>query len=121
MSRMHSEDEILQSVMNLPKGVEETYDQALDRIRDQNDGDKELAKRILSWISLASRPLFIQELQCGLSVIRGMRELQAKNIIFESKLTSVCAGLVVIDEDSPIVRLVRAYPAIIWSYMYLIH
>jgi hypothetical protein len=104
---MHSENEIVRAIVNLPKGVDETYDQALDRIRSQNDGDQELAKHILSWISLAFRPLSAQELQYALSVVRGMKELQAKDIIFESKLTSVCAGLVVIDQNR-IVHLVRA-------------
>jgi hypothetical protein len=112
---MHSENEILRAIMNLPKGIEETYDQALDRIRDQNDGDKELAKRILFWISLAFRPLSAQELQYALSVVRGMKKLQQKDVIFESKLTSVCVGLVVIDEESHTARLVRAYPAIIYG------
>jgi hypothetical protein len=107
ISRTHSENEILRAIMNLPKGVDETYDRALDRIRDQNDEDAELAKRILTWISLAFRPLSVQELQCALSVVRGMKELQAQDIIFQGKLTSVCAGLVVIDEESQIVRLVR--------------
>jgi hypothetical protein len=93
--------------MSLPKGVDDTYDQALDRIRDQIDKDKELASRILSWISLAFRPLYVQELQYALSVVRGMKELQARDIIFESKLTSVCAGLVVIDKSHS-VHLVRA-------------
>jgi hypothetical protein len=104
---MHSENEIHRAIVNLPKGVDETYDRALDRIHDQDDEDASLAKRILSWISLAFRPLSAQELRCALSVVFGMKELRPEDMIFESKLTSVCAGLVIIDEESHIVRLVR--------------
>jgi hypothetical protein len=117
---MHSVNEILRAIMNLPKGVDDAYDQALDRICDQTEEDMELAKRILFWISLAFRPLSVQELQYALSIVRGMKELQPQDIIFESKLTSVCAGLVVIDEESHIVHLVRASPAIIYAKLYVL-
>jgi hypothetical protein len=103
ISIMHSENEILQAIIDLPKGVDEIYDQALDRIRDE---DADLAKRVLSWISFALRPLSIRELQTALSVIRG-KEVQFGDMIPESKLISLCASLVIIDEND-ILHFVRA-------------
>ena len=91
----------------LPSGVDETYDEAMERIDRQMTEDSELAKRILSWVSYACRPLTVVELQHALAVAPGATKIDPENIIHEDILTSVCAGLVVIDEERRRVRLVR--------------
>lgn len=40
----------------LPKGLDNTYDEAMERIEKQNKDDQELAKRVLYWICYALRP-----------------------------------------------------------------
>jgi hypothetical protein len=91
----------------LPKEMNGTYDVAMERIEQQNEDDKELAKQVFSWITHACRPLSIKELQHALAVMPGMTSMDPDAIIDEEILTSVCAGLIVIDEESSIVRLVR--------------
>jgi hypothetical protein len=90
----------------LPKNVDETYDEAMERIAQQNEPDKALAKRVLSWVTHACRPLTVCELQHALAVVDSTTALDPENITDEEILTSVSAGLVAIDEERTI-RLVR--------------
>jgi hypothetical protein len=60
-------------------------------------GDYELAKRVLSWIIYAKRPLTTTEICCALAVEPDEAELDPENIPDVEDLLSVCAGLVVVD------------------------
>lgn len=55
-----------------------------------------LAKKILSWVTHAKRPLIATELQHGLGVLEGLAELDEDFIPEVEDLISVCAGLVFI-------------------------
>ena len=105
----HTVAAVRKALQNLPREVDETYDDAWQRIERQNEDDRELAKRVFCWITYACRPLTVDELQHALAITPDMTEMDADNIIDEEILTSVCAGLVVIDEERRIIRLVRMY------------
>ncbi len=94
-----------EAIGELPKTLHDTYDDALSRINKQNEDEKELAERILSWISYAFRPLTIMELRHALAVTPGEDHFDEANMPDEEDLPSVCAGLIYIEEDSKIVRL----------------
>ena len=81
------------------------YDETINRIKGQEKGLRELAIATLSWISLAIRPLSLRELQCALSIEPGDTELDEANFVDEETLSYVCAGLIVVDQESQIVRL----------------
>ncbi len=83
------------------------YDQAMDRISLQRPGLKNLAMKVLSWISSARRPLTTAELQCALTVRAGILELDPGDRPPLVDMLSVCAGLVAVDEGSVIIRLVH--------------
>jgi predicted transcriptional regulator len=102
-----SKEAILHVLKNLPNEIDEIYDQAMERIERQPN--KELAKRVLSWIIHASRPLSVEELRHALAVSPNMTEINPDALVFKSKLTSVCAGLVVIDKEQQIIRLAREW------------
>ena len=70
-----------------------------------HDEHKQLAKKILAWISFAVRSLLIKELQEALAVEPKTSKLDETNMQDEDLLTDVCAGLVVVDKQSQIVRL----------------
>jgi hypothetical protein len=101
-----SKEAVLRALDNLPNEVDEIYDQAMERI-EQQPNTKESAKRVLSWIIHASRPLSVQELRHALAVSPKMTKMNPDALVFESKLTSVCAGLVVIDKEQQVIRLAR--------------
>jgi hypothetical protein len=77
------------------------------RIEGQVTDQEELAKQVLSWITCAERPLTTLELQHALAVEVGESELDEDNLPELEDMVSVCAGLVTIDEESNVIRLVH--------------
>jgi hypothetical protein len=102
--------EVKLTLSTLAKGsaaLENAYGDALRRIEGQLEGDGKLAKKVLSWITLAKRPLTTSELCCALAVEPDELGLDPENIPDVEDIVSVCAGLVVIDPESAIIRLVH--------------
>jgi ankyrin repeat protein len=98
------------SLANLTKGaaaLDVAYTEALQRIEGQLEGDRELAKRVLSWITFAKRPLTTTEICCALAVEPEETKIDPDNIPDSDDIVSVCAGLIVVDHESAIVRLVH--------------
>jgi len=95
------------ALKNLPEGMDDTYDEAMERVERQDDDRKQLAKRVLSWITYVIRPLSVKELQHALAVVSDTTNIDPDDITDEETLTSVCAGLVVIDEKRDVIGLVR--------------
>jgi hypothetical protein len=83
------------------------YEQAMKRINEQMPGLKELANQVLSWITCAKRQLTTTELQHALAVEVGESEFDEQNLPQIEDMVSVCAGLVTVDEQSGIIRLVH--------------
>lgn len=110
----HNRKAIRDTLRRLPKGLDNTYAVAMSRIEGQNQDDRELAEKVLSWISYACRPLSITELQYAVAVENGDTEIDIDALPDEEILISICAGMVVIDLESNAVRLVRAYYLIFW-------
>lgn len=87
--------------------LSEAYEQAMERIMGQKAGLKELALQVLSWITCAKAPLSIPELQHALAVEVGESDLDSDNLPEVEDMVSVCGGLVTVDEESKIIRLVH--------------
>ncbi|KAI0449366.1 hypothetical protein F5B21DRAFT_494476 [Xylaria acuta] len=85
---------------------EHAYNSAMERINGQLREEADLAKRVLSWITFAKRPLTTKELQHALSVEIGTSHLDQENLL-RVNMVSMCAGLVTIDKESNIIRLVH--------------
>ncbi|KAH0528099.1 hypothetical protein TsFJ059_003003 [Trichoderma semiorbis] len=100
-------EDVLQKLGSGMEGLNELYKQAIKRINDHPEVTKRLAKRILIWITRAQRPLSIVEIQHALAVRENMLKFDLKYMPDMEFLTSVCAGLVTIDESSEIIRLVH--------------
>jgi len=79
----------------------------MGRVEGQVQDQEELAKQVLSWITCAKRPLTILELQHALAIEISDSELDEENLPQVEDMVSVCAGLVTIDEESGIIRLVH--------------
>ena len=94
----------------LPTRVNDTYDEVMARIRAQSPDDRELAENVLSWIAYARRPISLQELQHAVAVTPDMLDMDPEALVDKFILIDVCAGLVVIDDRSSIIQLVRKSP-----------
>lgn len=101
---------IKSALKKLPRGSEaynQAYEEAMKRIEGQKPGFRELAVQILSWITCTKRPLTTLELRHALAVEVGESELDEDNIPEVDDMLSVCAGLVTVDIESDIIRLVH--------------
>jgi ankyrin repeat protein len=85
----------------------EMYEGTLNRIEDQAQSDRELAKKVLMWLSNAARLLTTQELCTALSIDPEDTEFDEDNLLDTELIVSVCAGLVIVEGESGIVRLVH--------------
>ncbi|KAH7190174.1 hypothetical protein DER44DRAFT_903943 [Fusarium oxysporum] len=88
-------------------GLDRTYDQAMERIADQGHEAETFAKRILAWIIHSKRPLSTLELRHALAVEQSSTTLDADFLLSPKAILSLCAGLVIFDEESSIIRLVH--------------
>ncbi|KAK4971240.1 hypothetical protein LTR28_013361 [Elasticomyces elasticus] len=98
------------ALARLPQEIDEIYDDALDRINSQNRDDAELAQRILMWVTFATRPLKVKEVQHAIAVMNlepGETHIDKDALPEEDLLLSVCAGIVVIGKKTSVVQLVH--------------
>ncbi|KAL4784664.1 hypothetical protein BJX76DRAFT_347578 [Aspergillus varians] len=96
----------IRRVMNtLPAGLEGFYSDALLRIKEQGGQDSQTAKKALSFIFCAKRPLTIDELCHALAVEDKDRDFHSTGLVPHEVLISISAGLIRLDEQSKIIRL----------------
>ena len=87
------------------EGLDKAYDDTVNRIGNQEQGIRELAKKVLFWIVYAKRPLTTEELRHALAVELGTCRLDESNLCPINDMVSSCAGLVIVDNN--IIRLVH--------------
>ncbi|KAI1847679.1 hypothetical protein JX265_013939 [Neoarthrinium moseri] len=97
----------LQDLTTSSRSYEAAYDGAMKRIEGQLQGQAQRAKQVLAWITCAQRPLTKTELQHALAVEIGETKLDEENITQIHDMVSVCAGLITVDEESNVIRLVH--------------
>jgi ankyrin repeat protein len=92
----------------LPSELDETYKNAMFRIKGQVEEQSQLALKALSWISKAVRPLKLDEIHHALAVEPGDQELDPDGIENDKTfLVSITAGLLTVDSNSGTIRLVH--------------
>ncbi|RSM08732.1 hypothetical protein CEP52_004457 [Fusarium oligoseptatum] len=89
------------------QALDYAYQQAMERINNQKPGLREIALQVLAWITCAKRPLTQLELQYALAVELDTLQLDEENLPDIQGTVSACCGLVTIDNESNIIRLVH--------------
>ena len=90
------------------KTLDRAYMQAMERIGFQAQEHRGLANQVLSWITCAKRRLTCSELQHAIAFEADeTRDLDRENVTDIELIVSVCAGLVIVEEESDIIRLVH--------------
>lgn len=79
----------------------------MQRIENQEPDHKRIAFKALAWVSYVFRPLSVKELQHALAVEPGDTKLDEELVLDGQSITSLCAGLVVVDQRTNIVNLVH--------------
>ncbi|KAJ6594719.1 hypothetical protein B0H19DRAFT_860962, partial [Mycena capillaripes] len=80
---------------SLPKDLDRTYNEAMERIEHQNEDDRQLAHLVLTWVAYAVRPLLVNELREALAIEPEANSVDPDNLLDTDTILSVCAGLVV--------------------------
>ncbi|KAK3176315.1 hypothetical protein OEA41_007638 [Lepraria neglecta] len=106
-ARLLKEKRLLRGLRNLPAEISTTYDDPIDRISNQNSEDARMAFRILSWITHARRVLQVDELGYALAIESTASNFDDENLVVQELLVSLCAGLVILEEQSGYIKLVH--------------
>ena len=104
--------EVMDALENLPHSYYDMYEKTMERIDAPSLGDREnnasgLAKRVLSWVACAYRPLSLLELEDALAIDLEKPDTRTTSEYDQITLLEITAGLLTIDPDEKAVRLVH--------------
>lgn len=94
----------------LPKGsnaLDLAYDGAMQRIEGQMEGFRLRAKQLLGWLTYSERLMTVKQIQHALAIEPGTPDLDEDNLSDVNEIVALCAGLIIIDEETQIIRLVH--------------
>ncbi|KAH7490040.1 hypothetical protein FOMA001_g2407 [Fusarium oxysporum f. sp. matthiolae] len=98
------------ALKRLPTGYDQAYRDVMRRIdHEKTQAQRDLAYQVLEWLTRAKRALTPCELRHALAVEPDSagNYLDEENLPEEDELVSACAGLVIVDKASGIIRLVH--------------
>lgn len=107
LAKEHNKKSMCRILRNLPKDLTRLYEDTIQRVQEQDNSSVRLAWRVLSWLSYAFRPLKVCEIQHALAVDLDDTRFDDEALTDPEDLVSVCAGLVTIDDESQIIRLIH--------------
>ncbi|KAA8895795.1 hypothetical protein FN846DRAFT_314809 [Sphaerosporella brunnea] len=102
IARLRNDKAIKQALGRLPKDLNEIYERILARI---SEDDKELAIRILQWLSCSLRPLKVGEVIEGVALELGDAVIDPETFINPNDIIDICGSLVALDLDNDTVAL----------------
>jgi ankyrin repeat protein len=100
--------QMIQALKALPTGLAQNIEFTVERIKSQHPQSKAqaaLAMNVLLWLSHAKRPLKVSELQHAVAI--SPEENRMEDLTDPDFFVHYCFGLVVIDKETSIIRLVH--------------
>lgn len=93
----------------LPEKLGDAYDEVWDRIFSQDEDRQTIARAALTWITYAKERLTADMLlrAIALSLEPDMERIEDEDLIDVELLLSSCVGLVILNQDDGIIRLVH--------------
>lgn len=98
---------IWNKIRTLPTTLKSAYDDAMERIENQQPDHRRIALKAMAWVCFAFRALSLKELQHALAVEPGDTVLDKDLVMNQQSITSLCAGLVIVDRRTNVVNLVH--------------
>jgi hypothetical protein len=99
--------EVDRTLEAFPSSIRDVYIQTWDRIVQRNPTRIALAKSVLLWVLYASRPMSLEELERAVATSPETYKFQPNEVVPGNSLVALCRGLVTLEEESGVVRLVR--------------
>ncbi|KAK6971547.1 ankyrin [Favolaschia claudopus] len=100
-------DALQHALETLPTDLHHTYENILSRIKCLHDTQKHIAQLALVWVANAKRPLTAMELCEAIAIEPGTTILNKDKITRIQNIIHLCTGLIILDEQSSLVRLVH--------------
>lgn len=91
--------ELKVSLENIPSGLHIAYHATMQRIIDQGQSRSRRAFEVMKWVLLAKRPLMSVEMEHAVSIEHESNDIDCEDIVPATTLASLCAGLVLIDNN----------------------
>ena len=104
---LHQTKRILE---DFPSQIKDAYLQTWDRILDEGEECVLLVKLVLLWVLNAKRAMTLRELERAAAISPHNFKFESDRLVPGATLIAMCRGLLVVEEESQIVRLVREYP-----------
>ncbi|KAK2750859.1 hypothetical protein FQN55_001430 [Onygenales sp. PD_40] len=98
---------VRRTLLSLPqesKQLDQVCEESMAKIKDQKEGFRHIAERVISWIVCAKRPITTLELREALAVEVGDRALGDDNFEDIGEAISTCAGLVMVEQRTDVIR-----------------
>ena len=97
-----------QKLGTLPNTLDDSYAAAMQRIQDQDPEYRSVAWRAVGWLAYAYRSVSVAELQHALVVEAGDCKLDEDAMMDGQTITSLCAGLLVIDQVGDLHQMIQS-------------
>ena len=107
VSRCSSAQDILDTLKAFPSDIKDVYHQTWSRILNNTPNNVRLAKTVLVWVSYAARSMTIEELRHAVATHPDTHKFERKRLVSPALLLSLCCGLVTVEEETKLVRLIR--------------
>ncbi|KAH6909473.1 hypothetical protein BKA70DRAFT_1561718 [Coprinopsis sp. MPI-PUGE-AT-0042] len=106
--------DVKQTLQNFPSQIEDAYVQTFNRISHQSSRHVVIAKNALMWVLNTPRPMTVAELQHTVATHPETFRFEQDRVVPETSLIPLCCGLIAVDDQSRLVRLVHytAKPAL---------
>lgn len=98
---------VMQTLEQFPSKIEDVYEDTWKRIINQDPDHADHAKAALLWVLYAKRSLTIETLRRAIATSPEGCWFEKARLIPPSTIIDLCHGLLVLDEESRLVRLVR--------------
>ncbi|KAH6873709.1 hypothetical protein BKA70DRAFT_281891 [Coprinopsis sp. MPI-PUGE-AT-0042] len=99
--------EVRQTLEDFPLSIQDVYGQTWHRILAQKSSHVLLAKTALLWVLNSSRPMTIEELERAVATSPETYKFEPNRLAPGMTLMALCRGLVTLEEESGLVRLVH--------------
>ncbi|KAH6909746.1 hypothetical protein BKA70DRAFT_175144 [Coprinopsis sp. MPI-PUGE-AT-0042] len=99
--------EVKETLAAFPADIEDLYLQTWQRILNQTPAKVLLAKKVILWVINSTRSLTIDELRHALATCPDTHRFNSSRLVQESVLIGLCRGLLMVEEETRLVRLVH--------------